>query len=382
MRIPRGARLTRDRKTDVLIVGAGISGALMAYQCARQGHQVTIIDRRGVARGSTAASTALLQFEIDTPLVHLARRMGMRAAGRAWQRSKAAVASLAAGIRRERIQASVSNRSSLYLAGHSLNAAGLAREARARRRFGLPSRYINRAEIATRYGISRSAAILSGGSLVADPRALTAGFLRRAMSGGAQLFAPHEVIDVHPGRSGVIALVKGGREIQCKHLVFCTGYELPKIIPQTAHRIVSTWAMATAPQPERLWSGETLIWEASDPYLYVRATSDGRVICGGEDSADTSQRADRLAAKTAVLETKLGILLPGLNAHADFAWTGCFGQSDSGLPTIGSIPRHSRCHAALGFGGNGITFSMLASEIIASSISGRRDPDARLFAFE
>ena len=41
--------------------------------------------------GSTAASTALLQFELDTPLVHLARKIGKRAAGRAWACSRAAV---------------------------------------------------------------------------------------------------------------------------------------------------------------------------------------------------------------------------------------------------------------------------------------------------
>jgi glycine/D-amino acid oxidase-like deaminating enzyme len=36
----------------------------------------------------------------------------------------------------------------------------------------------------------------------------------------------------------------------------------------------------------------------------------------------------------------------------------------------------------LGYGGNGITFSMLAAAMIARAVRGRPDVDAGLFAFE
>ena len=70
--------MERDLKTDILVVGAGISGALVAYSLAREGHRVVVIDRRGLLMGSTPASTALLLFEIDTPLIHLKREIGTR----------------------------------------------------------------------------------------------------------------------------------------------------------------------------------------------------------------------------------------------------------------------------------------------------------------
>lgn len=37
---------------------------------------ITVLDRRRPLRGSTLASTALLQWEIDLPLVHLAKKIG------------------------------------------------------------------------------------------------------------------------------------------------------------------------------------------------------------------------------------------------------------------------------------------------------------------
>ena len=87
-------RLARDARCDVLIVGAGISGALAAEQLTDAGLAVVIIDRRGAVRGSTLASTALLQYEIDTPLSKLAKRIGVLRAERIWRRSKLALDAL------------------------------------------------------------------------------------------------------------------------------------------------------------------------------------------------------------------------------------------------------------------------------------------------
>jgi glycine/D-amino acid oxidase-like deaminating enzyme len=39
------------------------------------------------------------------------------------------------------------------------------------------------------------------------------------------------------------------------------------------------------------------------------------------------------------------------------------------------------CFAALGYGGNGITFSMLSAQVLSAAIGGRDDPDADLFSF-
>jgi glycine/D-amino acid oxidase-like deaminating enzyme len=382
-RLPVARPLMRDVRTDVLVVGAGISGALIAYSLARDGHKVAVVDRRGPLQGSTPASTALLLFEIDTPLIQLERKIGIRPAERAWLRSKAALDSLYELSRREMIDASMSMRQSIYLAGDLLDARGLAAEVRARERIGLPSQYLNRRELRTRFGLSRSAAILSDDNAAADPRALASGFLRRAQQLGARLWAPHEIADIQSGKRAALALTKDGFTIQSRHIVLCTGYELPKIVPTNGHTIVSTWVIATRPQPKNPWPSRCFIWEAKDPYLYVRATVDGRVICGGEDEefADETRRDAKLHRKTKVLEKKLAKLLPKIDPRADFAWTASFGQSKTGLPSVGPVPGHPRCYAVLGYGGNGITYSMLASQLVSSSIGGRKDSDAKLFAF-
>lgn len=118
-------------------------------------------------------------------------------------------------------------------------------------------------------------------------------------------------------------------------------------------------------------------------YLYIRATPEGRVICGGEDEtfSDEDSRDALLPSKTKTLERKLAKLLPRLETRAEFAWTGSFGQSATGLPTIGQVPGLPNCWIALGYGGNGITYSRIAADIIAGALSGRPDIDADLYAF-
>lgn len=70
--------LDRDVTCDVAVIGAGITGALLADAMTRAGLSVAALDRRDVGEGSTAASTALLMYDIDTPLHRLRERIGRR----------------------------------------------------------------------------------------------------------------------------------------------------------------------------------------------------------------------------------------------------------------------------------------------------------------
>lgn len=381
--VPPIRALDAPVETDVLVIGAGISGAMIAEALADAGLNVAIVDRRGAVKGSTPASTALLQYEIDTPLTELARMIGEKDAARAWRRSRLALDALAARIRDRGIAPSV-RRDTLYLAGDLLDADGLKTECEARTRIGLETRFLDRPMLAARFGIVRDAALLGYDNLAADPVRMAAGFLHAAVTRGAALLGPAEIVEIDAKKTVVVARSDGGHAIRCKHLVLATGYEFPDMVPQKQHRIISTWAIATRPQKARLWPEQCFVWEASEPYLYLRTNSDGRVICGGEDEdfADDAKRDALLDAKTKTLSKKLAALQPQLDATPDFAWTGSFGTTRTGLPLIGAVPGLRNCWAAMGYGGNGITYSRIAAEIIRSGILGRDDPDADLYAFK
>jgi glycine/D-amino acid oxidase-like deaminating enzyme len=375
--------LTRTVSCDVLVVGAGISGAIISEALSDAGLDVVIADRRGAVLGSTPASTALLQYEIDTPLSVLSERIGRERAERIWRRSRLAVDALRERTRALGINAEQATRDSLYLSGNVLDAAGLQAETDARRRAGFEVGFLKPAEVFEQYGIKGRSAIVGRDNYMADPRLLAAGYLNAAIARGARLYAPVEVTDIEASVSGVTAATKDGPEIRAKSLVFATGYEMAKGVPKKGNKIISTWVISTKPQPRKIWPTGCIIWEANDPYLYIRTTPEGHVICGGEDAeiADADERDALNEAKTARLVEKLGKLLPMIDATADFSWSGSFGDSKTGTPTIGPVPKMPNCYAAMGYGGNGITFSMMAGQMLRGMIAGTGDPDSDLVSF-
>jgi glycine/D-amino acid oxidase-like deaminating enzyme len=145
---------------------------------------------------------------------------------------------------------------------------------------------------------------------------------------------------------------------------------------------VSTWALASRPHLERPdWLDDFLVWEGSDPYLYFRSAADGRVIVGGEDESSKGAFEDeeKIGLKAKRLIEKLGELTGISIGKPDFVWSAVFGITANGLPMIGPVPGLSNVYATMGYGGNGITFSQIAADIIASEILGHRDVDAELF---
>lgn len=368
---------------DIAIVGAGISGAFMAEALSRH-HDVVVLDRRAPAMGSTHASTAMLQFEIDTPLTRLVEQIGHDRAARAWRRSWRATQALIRLVRDENIRCGLGLRSSLYLSGNAMGARGLQAEARARNRIGLDCDYLPAATLRGRYGLDRTGAIFSEGAAVADPVALARGLLRKAMGRGARIFAPCNVQDVMATGHGVV-LDAGGHFVDAKAVVFCTGYEVLKGLPARGTRITSSWAAATAPHADYpAWLDRTLVWEAAKPYLYMRTGADRRLIVGGEDADldSPSYRADTLARKARRLADKTHRLLPGLKPRWSHVWAGAFGESADGLPLIGAVPGMPGCFALMGFGGNGTIYSMIAAQLMPGLIAGRTPKDADIFCFQ
>lgn len=378
--------LGKDLRTEILVIGAGITGSLVAEALSASGHEVTVIDRNSETAGSTAASTSLLLFEIDNPLVVLAEKIGEEKAARVWRRSHASMQRLTRKIRNLKIDCDYFERDSLLLPGQVLGPAGLRRECEARIALGLPSRIAERDELMRDFGIDRPCAILSQGSAESDPVKMALGILNAACKAGTKVFAPVEAKSIAADQKRAVVTTKNGPRITADFVVLCCGYDLPKFLKAKSHQIVSTWAAATRPQPENLWPSRAMIWNAADPYIYVRTTKDGRLIIGGEDEQhnDNARREKRTPAKLARFRSKLKLLLPQIAFEEDdveFAWSGAFGASETGLPVIGNVPGMPRVCAVLGFGGNGTTYAQVASEMIANALNAKAEPDIDLFAF-
>lgn len=370
-----------ERETDIAIIGAGIMGAMLAERLASAGRDVLLLDRRAPGHGSTAASTALVMWGADVPLSRLADRLGHEEAARRWLRVYRAQSALAARIDQLGLDCGRIDRPELYLAGTLLDEPALQHECVVRNRAGLPSDYLDGPQVAARFGIAPRAALLSRGSFEVDPVRLTHELLRRARAYGARCCFPLDATAMERTTTGVRLLLSDGATLQAREVILATGYERPTLFLPPQFRIVSSYAMATPPGRAPLWGENAMIWEASSPYLYARATADGRIIAGGEDEnfADAEQRNGLIEAKGGTIQGKLAAMIGRDDVERDCSWAAAFGSSPDGLPAIGRAANYDGLWIASGFGGNGVTFAALGTELISAELTGSVDPDAACF---
>jgi glycine/D-amino acid oxidase-like deaminating enzyme len=127
-----------------------------------------------------------------------------------------------------------------------------------------------------------------------------------------------------------------------------------------------------------------MAWETARPYLYMRATPEGRVMVGGADDAiDIPARRDaRVQRKAARLLQHMARLAPSLPLVPTFAWAGTFAETRDGLPFFGPHPAlDARVLVAMAYGGNGITYSVIGAQLLRARIERRPHPLAQLFGF-
>ena len=377
--------MPRDRRCDVVVVGAGITGALIADALTARNLSVISIDRRHPAHGSTAASTALLQYEIDVHLSDLIEKLGRDRAVDAYRACLEGVRAVARLSRELAQDVGFRRRPSLYYASRSRDVEALRREGGARRRAGLPCEVLDGKAVRRLVDFDAPVALLSDVAGEVDPWRLTHALLARCSERDFALYGRTHALGIVPTRSGLEVHTERGR-IRAKHAIVAAGYEAERFLPERVADLHSSFALVTEPvKALDGWNGRCLVWESARPYLYLRTTSDNRVLVGGEDIPfrDPAHRDARVASKARTLLDKARHLFPRIEMEPAYGWAGTFGETKHGLAYIGAHPDgDTRVHYALGYGGNGITYSAIAAEMLTAAVLGKRHRYRETFAFD
>ena len=378
-------KLEKDIKTDVLVLGGGISGALAAHYLIQEGIGCTLIDARTIGLGSTCASTSLLQYEIDTPLHQLIKMVGEKDAVRSYKLGVAAIKNLAAlaaktGLRDFELKKSV------YYAAYKKDIPYLKKEFESRKKYGLKVKWLEEDQVFKQFGFSSPGGILSDIAATADAYLLTHCLLQYNIARGLIVYDRTPVVSIKHDRRNVQLKTQEKFIITAKKLVYATGYEVVDLISKPIVKLTSTYAIASEAfnSPIKLGKRDALIWNTAKPYLYLRLSNDNRIIIGGRDEEFFShfKRDKLIPEKTKLLQKDFKKIFPSIPFKTEFSWAGTFGSTKDGLPYIGTYKKLPNSFFALGFGGNGITFSQVAGEIIASLIRGKENRDANIFSFE
>jgi len=378
-------KLEHSVKTDVVIIGGGISGALAAYYISNAGLECKVVDARTIGLGSTCASTSLLQYELDKPLSILADQIGFQSAARVYVMCSEAIDTLQSIS--EKIKFTLfEKQKSLYFAAFKKDRKLIETEFTYRKKAGFQVQFLDEKEVRQRFGFSAPAAILSLQGATTDAYMLTHALLQAIIKKGNEVFDRTLISKIEYKRNGVKLFTEKGHSITAKKIVNASGYEITEFVDKKIVKLNSTYALASEHIQSHVpvWKDKTILWNTADPYLYMRLTKDNRVIIGGRDEEfyNTSKRDKLIKKKSSLLKKDFSKLFPEIELIPEFSWAGTFGSTKDALPYIGTYNKTPHTYYALGFGGNGITFSVIAAEIIRDMITGEKNKNALLFSFD
>jgi glycine/D-amino acid oxidase-like deaminating enzyme len=377
-------QLRESAKCEVVVVGGGITGALISDELSRHGHDVIVLEQRDIGWGSTAASTALIQYEIDTHMVELAHRYGEANAVLAYRSCAEAIDTLRelAGEVRD---VAFRRQQSLYYASRKRDVGALESEFAMRSAHGFEVTWLGREALASRFQIEADGAILSALAASLDPYRMAYRLFARVERRGAQVFDRTTVDTITPRPHGVEVRC-GELTIRAKHVVLAAGYANEHWLKPRVAQNRSSYAYVTDPIDRGTLGvlSSTLVWETARPYLYLRTTSDDRLLVGGEDdSTDRPARRDRrVDSKAQTLAKRVSKLFPDLPVTPAFAWAGTFAETADGLPFFGAHAELGpRVLYAMAYGGNGITYSAIGAGLLRAKIERRSHPLEKFFSF-
>ena len=377
--------LKEDEECDVLIIGGGITGSLIAHQMVKDGYQTILIDRREISNGSTSATTSMLQYEIDVPLYELIELIGRNGAVASYKACSDSIDHLEKICNEIKSEAGFTRKESLYFASKRKDVSWLKEEFEARKEAGFEVKWMEPAEIEEAYEIKNTfGAILSQQGASVDAFLLAHEILQFNVKRSLKVYDKTEMKSVKYKDDFNIVTTATEQKIKAKKIIYCVGYESTNLIKENFVQLKSTYAIVSEIDEKHIQHlNKTLFWNTDEPYLYMRTTDDNRLLIGGGDESfrNPIKRDALINKKEKEILKILGKIKSDYEFYTDFTWAGTFGETKDGLPYIGEHQDFKNSYFVLGFGGNGITFSVTGMEMASDFMNNKTHLLTEYFKF-
>ena len=386
-RRPEYSRQRGEIRTDVVVVGGGLTGCACAAAFAAAGVKVVLIEADRIGAGATAASAGLLRQDPDASFQEGAALHGVRTARHVWQGFRRAALDFGAAIRRLEIRADLAPQDLLFFTRNGAEAVRLQREYKARREGGIEGTWLNARAVAAETGIAAPGGIRTKGEAL-DPFRACIGLAAAAVAKGARIHERTTVRRVRAGRKSVEIKTDGG-VLTAEAVVMATGGLLDDVRALRRHFApTQAYAVVTAPLAaavrREVGKRATALRDTASPPHILRWLKDNRVLFSGADqrAVPAKQRDKLLIANANELMYELTTLYPAISGvRPDFGWDFVHYGSPDGVPVIGphrNFPRHL---FALGHARHGAAVAWLAARVLLREYLGERAKGDELYGF-
>lgn len=344
-RLPEREGLQGNRKTDVAVIGGGMTGILTAFFLQKKGARVLVLEGNRIGMGATGDTTAKVTAGHNLIYDRLIRRMGAETAQKYAELQELAIEAYAELIRERRIACHWERRPHLIYARSKTGA--LERELRAAEKLGLPVSFTDRTELpfpvkgAIRYGDQAQFHPLEFLREIAAEVEVCENTWVRDVEG-------HEV---RTNRGTVFA----GQIVMASHYPFrnVPGYYFLREYQNKSCVLALTGAQKL----------ESMYLEAGTKGYSFRPYGKF-LLLGGEGSRTGRNRQGMAALKQAAFEW-----YPGCRVAA--SWSNQDGMTPDDLPYVGPYSRKTPgLYVATGYAKWGMTQAMAAALLLSRELAG------------
>lgn len=373
--------LTDDIDTDVIIVGGGVTGAILGYYFAKNNINTVILEKSRIAHGSTSITTSLLQYELDSNAIELEEYTSKNNIIRSYELGIKALDEIEEFINENGNTCDFKRVDSFLYTAKNLEKEEIHKEYVFRKEAGLPVEFIDKENNPFSFDVKAGVLSKCGGAQL-DPYRFTHSLLKVGCEKGLRVYENSEVLKVDYEEDSVTVETIYGHKVKGKIVIVATGYNTELFTERNFGIKTTAFNVATKPinDIEDIYKN-VIVRDNEEPYNYLRTTSDNRLIIGGEDinflpDIFNEELCNKSYEK---LEQRLKNLSPSLNIDIEYRYCGAFASTQDNLGFLGKDPKNSRLWYGLGYGANGILFAILGGIMLSKLYLGELDEDLYLF---
>ena len=372
---------------DVVIIGAGLSGAATAYACAAAGLKTLVLEAERIGRGIAGRSAGLLLPEPGPAFRDVEQAHGLRDARTAFESWRRAALDGAALLRRLNVKCGLQPVVPLVIADRD-DEKRLRREFDARSKAGVDGTWLTRKLLARMTAPDAPAAIRMRDAFTLDPYRACLGLASAAAARGAVICERSRVSKVAFTRKHVDVIAEGAT-IRASKAIVTTGTATLEFRQLRRHfKRRESYLVLTEPMPaamrKQIGARDTTYRDTREPHRRVRWTDDDRILVGGatQDEVPEKKRSEVLVQRTGQLMYELLTMYPVISGlMPEYGWEVVTGETADGLMYVGQHRNYPHHLFALGGGGDSVTGAFLAARILARAAQDASEKEDAVWGF-
>ena len=356
--------LAEDTSCDLVVVGSGIAGLSTAYEAARQGWTVIVVDRAETIGGvMTPRTTAHLATELDDYYHYLIEAVGQNDARIYHESQVAAVNRIEAICSDEGIAADFTRLDGYLVPAEPSHEEDLQKEYDACQSIGVAVEWADMAPIPMPEG-ARALRFPNQGKF--HPLKYVRGLIGALERREGRIFGSTVYVDHEETDSGVTIETEAGPTIRARAAVFATNSPVNDKVTLHTKQVPDRTYVIAGPVPKGSVP-DALVWDTLEAYHYIRlqplSDAEDLLIVGGEDhrtgeATDMDKRFGHLERWTR----------DRFNGFGDvrYRWSGQVMEPVDYMPYSGRNPGNRNIYVHTGDSGQGMTNGVAGALNIAA----------------